>query len=80
MSEKSTRANVRNGEFFLPGLGVHETFESWRGAGRPAVIDEAGQRAAELLSAHEPLPLGDDVERELAKLLPRARKRQEDAG
>ena len=79
IAERSTRANARSGEFYLPGLGVHETFESWRGAGRPAVIDEAGQRAAELLSAHEPLPLGDDVERELAKLLPRARKSQEDA-
>ena len=31
-------------------------------------IHQAGARAAELLAGHEPLPLGDDVERELRKL------------
>jgi trimethylamine--corrinoid protein Co-methyltransferase len=72
ISEKSTRANVRSGEFYLPGLGVHESYEAWSAAGRPSVIDEAGRRADELLAAHQPLPLGDDQERELEKLRARA--------
>jgi trimethylamine---corrinoid protein Co-methyltransferase len=72
ISERSTRANARNGEFYLPGLGVHESYEAWASAGRPSVIDESGRRADELLATHQPLPLGDDQERALEKLRARA--------
>jgi hypothetical protein len=37
-------------------------------------MEEAGRRADELLAAREELPLGDDVERELAALLESARR------
>ena len=76
ISERSTRVNARSGEFYLPGLGVHGPLEAWEAAGRRSVVDEAGARAAEMLATHEPLPLGDDVERELLKL----RRRAADAG
>lgn len=79
ISERSTRAATRNGEIYLPALGVHEPLESWLAAGRPSVVDEAAARAAELVATHEPPPLDDDVERELAKLLARARQHREDA-
>jgi hypothetical protein len=38
------------------------------------VHDEARQRVDELLAAHVPLPLAEDVERELEKLRQRAAK------
>ena len=41
-------------------------------AGRPSVVEEAASRARELLAAHEPLPLDDDVERELREVQRRA--------
>ena len=72
ISEPSTRANVRNGEFYLPALGVHMAQEAWVAAGRPSVVEEAGRKADELSASHQPLPLGDDIERELAKLCRRA--------
>ncbi len=72
LSDKSTREGVRNGEFFLPALGVHEALETWTAAGRPSVVDEAASRAEQLLAAHQPLPLGDDVERELQAIARRA--------
>ena len=77
VAERSTRVNARSGEYYLPALGVHEPFEAWTVAGRPSVVDEAGRKAAELLATHDPLPLGEDVERELRKLRRRAAEAQE---
>jgi len=48
----------------------------WTAAGRPTVHDGLRQRVDELLATHVPLPLGDDVERELEKLRQRAAKAQ----
>jgi hypothetical protein len=36
------------------------------------VLEEARAKVDELLAKHEPLPLGDEVERELARLRARA--------
>ena len=78
IAEKSTRVNVRGGQWYLPGLGVHDSRERWTAAGRPGLMEEAGRLADELLATREELPLGDDVERELAALQERARR--QDAG
>ena len=72
MSERSTRANIRGGEWFLPRLGVRDSYDGWAAAGRPSLFDEARVRADELLAGRRELPLGEDVERELAGLLQRA--------
>jgi trimethylamine--corrinoid protein Co-methyltransferase len=78
IAEKSTRVNVRGGQWYLPGLGAHDSRERWTAAGRPGLMEEAGRLADELLASREELPLGDDVERELAALQERARR--QDAG
>lgn len=70
--ERSTRVNTRSGEFFVPGLGVHESREVWTAAGNPSVLDEAHEKVEALLTRHRPLPLGDDQERELDRLRARA--------
>ena len=72
MSERSTRANIRGGEWFLPRLGVRDSYDGWAAAGRPSLLSEARVRADELLAGRRELPLGEDVERELAGLLQRA--------
>jgi len=72
VAERSTRTAVRDGEFFLPRMGVHQTLEQWTAAGRPCVEDEAASLAQQVLAAHEPLPLDDHVERELGRILRRA--------
>ena len=49
LSERSTRANTRNGEWYLPALGVHDSYDAWTAAGRPTVHrrgSPAGRRAA----------------------------------
>lgn len=72
ISERSTRAGARGGEFYVPRLGVHETADAWVAAGRPSVETQAAAMAEELLAAHEPLPLGDDQSSELDRVLARA--------
>ena len=72
IAESSTRAAVHSGEFYLPALGVHQSWDAWVAADRPSVVEEAGRKAVELLAKHQPLPLGEDVEGELEKLRRRA--------
>ena len=57
----STRRNVRGGEWRLTDFGVHDTYESWRAAGSPTVIDEARTRIDQMLADHRPQGYDDDM-------------------
>jgi len=72
LGEKSTAANMRSGEWLIPRLGVHDAQESWEMAGKKDILEEAREKVENLLSAHEPLPLSDEVEKELDKIQKRA--------
>ncbi len=72
LGEKSTAANVRSGEWLIPCLGVHEAQESWKMTGKKNILEEAREKVENLLSTHKPLPLSDDVEKELEKIQKRA--------
>jgi len=47
---------------------MHDTFGVWDQAGRLQLLDEARAEVERILATHEPLPLGEDVERELGKI------------
>ena len=68
LGEKSTIANLRSGEWLIPRLGVHDTQKSWENAGRKDILMEAREKVESILKTHRPLPLGDDVEKELDKI------------
>jgi trimethylamine--corrinoid protein Co-methyltransferase len=68
LGEKSTIANMRSGEWLIPHLGVHETRKAWENAGKKDILDEAREKVEHILSTYQPLPLGDDVEKELDKI------------
>jgi trimethylamine--corrinoid protein Co-methyltransferase len=72
LSDRSTRRATRSGVWHLSDLGMHQTLDSWLAAGRPDIVDEARERAAQMLAAHRPLPLSPDVARELDDLVARA--------
>lgn len=74
IGERSTVSNVRGGEWYISELGLHDTYEGWEAAGLPALLDEVRQRVDEILTTHEPLPLGEDVERELERIQKRAQE------
>jgi len=72
LGEKSTAASMRSGEWMIPRLGLHEAQESWGMAGKKNIIEEAREKVENLLSTHKPLPLSDEVEKELDKIQKRA--------
>jgi trimethylamine--corrinoid protein Co-methyltransferase len=77
LGEKSTAANMRSGEWMIPRLGVHESQESWERTGKKNILEEAREKVEHLLSTHEPLPLSDEVEKELDKIQKRANQSSE---
>jgi len=77
LGEKSTIANMRSGEWLIPRLGVHDAKQSWELAGKKDILEEAREKVENLLSTHEPLPLSDEVEKELDKIQKRANQSSE---
>ncbi len=73
MAEESTVSAIRAGEWYVSHLGVHDTFEAWDAAGRPTLLQEAREHVDHILSTHQPLPLDEDVERELRRIEKHAR-------
>jgi trimethylamine--corrinoid protein Co-methyltransferase len=74
LGEKSTRFNMRSGEWLIPRLGVHGTQKAWENAGKIDILTEAQEKVEHILSTHQPLPLGDDIEKELDKIQERAKE------
>jgi trimethylamine--corrinoid protein Co-methyltransferase len=73
LGERTTVESIRNGEWYLPGVGTRTSYDDWCAGGRKDVLADISEKVAEILEAYEPLPLGDDVERELEKISKRAR-------
>ena len=74
IAERSTVKGIRGGEWYLSQLGWHETFEAWEAAGRPTLLDEVREKVEHILATHQPLPLDEDVERELDRIQKRAQE------
>ncbi len=72
LGETSTRSNVREGEWLLPQLGVHDSYDAWAAAGAPDIMAEARVQVEDILARHEPTALGEDVEGALEELRLRA--------
>ena len=72
LTEMSTVKALRDGEMYIPRLGWHDSPEAWEAAGRPELLEEAREKVGEILATHQPLPLDDDVERELDRIQKRA--------
>lgn len=68
IGEKSTAANIRGGEWLILKLGAHGTRQAWEAAGKVDILEEAREKVDALLAAHEPLPLPEDVEKELLRI------------
>ena len=65
LARTATRDAVRGGEWFMPRLGWHGTWDRFEGAGRPDILDEARETAFAAIKGHRPLPFDDGVAAEL---------------
>jgi trimethylamine--corrinoid protein Co-methyltransferase len=68
LAEMSTVKGIRGGEWYVSKFGVHDTFEGWEAAGRPGLLEEAREKVNSILASHVPLPLDEEVERELDRI------------
>jgi trimethylamine--corrinoid protein Co-methyltransferase len=72
VGEHSTVAGIRSGEWYISRFGWHDTYEMWVDDGKPTLLQEARERVNNILAKHKPLPLGEEVERELGRIQARA--------
>jgi len=73
LTESSTVRALHEGEMYVSQLGWHDSFEAWEAAGKPTLLGEAREKVDQILAAHQPLPLDEDVEREFDRIQKRAR-------
>jgi trimethylamine--corrinoid protein Co-methyltransferase len=72
LGRRSTRNAMRSGEVYVSNFNVRDSYEAWSSSGRPSLVEEVKETLREIISTHQPLPLGEDVERELDKIERRA--------
>ena len=68
----STARAVRGDEWYIGQMGRNTSFEEWEAAGKPELLEEARERVDQILSSHRPLPLDEEIERELSRILKKA--------
>jgi trimethylamine--corrinoid protein Co-methyltransferase len=68
LNQKSTLKAVREGRWYLSEMGFHDTYEKWKEAGMPDIIDEIQEITGKILKNYQPLPLDNSVDRELERL------------
>ena len=67
LAEKHTRAPMN--EIWRPGLWDRTPYDAWLQTGRRGALQNAEERAREILRTHAPAPLADDVRAELRRLV-----------
>jgi trimethylamine--corrinoid protein Co-methyltransferase len=68
IEQSSTVSAIRNGEWYLGKMGKIALFEEWEAAGKPELTDDAREKVDQILASHQPLPLDEDVDRELERI------------
>ena len=72
LAQPSTIKNMRSGEWYLTDFGWRGSYEDWNASGKPNLIQEARKKVESILSNYEPLPLSEEMERELNHIYERA--------
>ena len=65
LGQRSTLKALRDGRFYLSGLGFHDTYEKWKAAGMPDIVDEIQDITRNILKKHQPLALDQAADYEL---------------
>lgn len=73
LNQRSTLQSLRDGRFYLSGMGFHDTYENWKKADMPDIVDQIQGLTRKVLTDYQPLPLDPNIERELEQLEGRMR-------
>jgi trimethylamine---corrinoid protein Co-methyltransferase len=74
LNQRSTRKAMQDGDWYMGGIGFHNTYEKWQMAGMPDVVDVIQETVKSILNEYQPLPLDPLVGRELERLERRVRR------
>jgi trimethylamine---corrinoid protein Co-methyltransferase len=74
LAEPSTVKQIRGGDWYIPELGVHDTYEGWQAEGEPTLLESVRRQVDKILASHEPLPLDEAADRELVRIQKRVRE------
>ena len=74
MGQPSTVKNMRSGEWYISDFGSQGSYEEWQASGKPDLIQEAREKIEHILSNHKPLPLSEEMEKELDQIYKRAQE------
>ena len=74
LMENSTLKAVRSDEWYMPRLGVHDSYENWINDGSPMLEQQAREEVSRILSSHQPDPLEEGIEQELNRIHAQAKK------
>jgi trimethylamine--corrinoid protein Co-methyltransferase len=72
LSERSTVAGIRQGEWYMSQLGFHDPIRLREAEIRSSLRDEAKDKVEQILRSHRSIPLDEAVERELDRIQKRA--------
>ena len=73
LGRPETRAALRAGEWLLPRLGWHGTWDGFEARGRPDILAQAREQARTAIAGHVELPFADGVAGELDRIEAAAR-------
>jgi trimethylamine--corrinoid protein Co-methyltransferase len=68
LKQQSTLKAVKDGIWYLSEMGFHDTYEKWKTAGMPDIIDVIQGVVKEILKDYQPLPLDPLADREMERL------------
>jgi trimethylamine--corrinoid protein Co-methyltransferase len=79
MDQPHTAAHFRK-ELWFPRLLDREFFDAWAAGGRKTMADRCRAEKERLLREHQPVPLPEDVDKEIERILAAARRELEESG
>ena len=74
LDQDSTVAAIHDGEWYFDEFGMTATFEEWKSGGKCEIIGDARERVDQILTSHQPLPLDEDIDRELEHIKKKAKE------
>ena len=72
MDQISTTTAIHDGEWYLSKKGMMASLEEWEAAGKRGLVEDSREKVNQILSSHEPLPLAEDIDRELERIKKKA--------
>jgi trimethylamine--corrinoid protein Co-methyltransferase len=68
LKQQSTMKAARDGIWYMSEMGFHDTYEKWKAAGMPDILDVIQGEVQDILKNYQPLPLDASTDRELESL------------